>query len=1118
MGKRFATRFAAFVLLCAQIFALVPGMGVSAYAQTEETSASVQEEAAPAEQTQSEIVDTVEPEVETGEVEVEGNQELEEASTFASASAVTPVPYAYSNAAYQSEGLELSGLSYSDAVLFTMGYTGLSNGYTGEVTYNFKGLYSSLTFKAGYYDGHERNAAMTVIADGVTVYDAVEISYEDIARSYTVSLAGVDQLVIRFHSNAYDKTKYAIASVKAVPASSIQEETAVSDEFYDIPQYLLQNTDVITGAFTMGGNSYENGYKMRMGYTGASSGYTGKVCFNFNNQYEKLTFDIAKFMNRTNEQYTRSAYLTIEVDGTVLAGYDAREMKWNDLVHKVEINLNGVSQVVISVHSDGYDKVYWAMGDIQLVSDGKAHGVLLAASKATLTTSAPTFDLNPRVYPSDADNKDIELGSNSNITAFVDSDGIVHGRHSGTAVITVTTVDGGHSATCTITSKLSAAKYIPSEDGWGFHNYNISNSEFFSNYNYYVSTYERITAWTPNKWSESAANDIFGLENINNSIQYSASLVPSAGDAVWANFWSLFARGGQCHGMSISSAMTYTNAIPFSYWDWGSSEYENPYAVKSISTDVGYSDALDLYLKQLIFACHMTQVTPGYLASNWLTENKYEDLFAAVRNFQNTGRDPIVLTLNKSGSSHTVLPYEVYEYGDYVMVFIYDPNITIYDDPNFAYITFVRDESGEIANWAFIYDFERDDGTREYDVYQKSDTDLTYVESLELSTYANKIKAYEDFNIIDKILFTTSNSFSVKNNGNSLLSFSNGSFSGDRNQAIAVPLVMAGADGESEVLEGAMVAVLEDADLSVELGGGEAEATTVYYTENSACVITSDGSADVSVQPGEQTDVITVKPSRDGNVTIRYNNGDKSVIVSGEASDSVVIKTDDAENEVSFKGYSDMQATIIIDGEETSGEKITVSPDGTYTVTDDAEVERDAASAFEDVVEGAYYSEPIAWAVKNGITTGLSSTEFGVDVNCTRAQFVTFLWRAAGCPEPTSSVNQFADVEKDQFYSKAVLWAVENGITTGLAADKFGVNDPCTRAQVVTFLHRFAGKPEPTITDNPFKDAENDQFYSTAILWAVENGITTGLDATTFGVNLPCNRAQVVTFLFRALT
>ena len=174
-------------------------------------------------------------------------------------------------------------------------------------------------------------------------------------------------------------------------------------------------------------------------------------------------------------------------------------------------------------------------------------------------------------------------------------------------------------------------------------------------------------------------------------------------------------------------------------------------------------------------------------------------------------------------------------------------------------------------------------------------------------------------------------------------------------------------------------------------------------------------------------------------------------------------------------------------------------------------------NGFDDVIEGTFYYEPVLWAVDKGITTGLSSTIFGVDENCTRGQFVTFLWRAAGCPEPTSTDNPFADVENNQFYSKAVLWAVEKGITTGLAPDTFGVNDPCTRAQVVTFLWRYMGSPAPVSTSNPFTDVEENQFYSIPILWAVENGITTGLDTTTFGVNVPCNRAQVVTFLYRAI-
>lgn len=292
MRKQFAKKLMAFVLLAAQIFALLPGVALPAYAEQEEI-AVVQEETLPAETAVAEE-EATEEQTEPAEPEVQARSA--DAAVAVASSEDTPVPYAYSNAALQTEDIEMSGSTYSDAILFTMGYTGLSNGYTGEVTYNFKGLYSTLSFKAGYYGGHERNATMTVIADGVTVYDEVEISYEDIAKSYTVSLSGVDQLVIRFHSDAYDKTKYAIAAVNAVPSSAIEEETAVSDEFYDIPQYLLQNAELITGAFSVGGNSYENGYKMRMGYTGSSSGYTGKVCFNFNDQYKKLTFDIAKFI------------------------------------------------------------------------------------------------------------------------------------------------------------------------------------------------------------------------------------------------------------------------------------------------------------------------------------------------------------------------------------------------------------------------------------------------------------------------------------------------------------------------------------------------------------------------------------------------------------------------------------------------------------------------------------------------------------------------------------------------------------------------------------------------------------------------------------------------------
>ena len=171
---------------------------------------------------------------------------------------------------------------------------------------------------------------------------------------------------------------------------------------------------------------------------------------------------------------------------------------------------------------------------------------------------------------------------------------------------------------------------------------------------------------------------------------------------------------------------------------------------------------------------------------------------------------------------------------------------------------------------------------------------------------------------------------------------------------------------------------------------------------------------------------------------------------------------------------------------------------------------------FQDVPADQYYAVPVGWALDHGITTGTSSVDFSPTASCTRGQVVTFLWRAAGKPAPTSTRNPFGDVKPSDYFYNAVLWAVEKGITNGTSATTFSPNDPCTRGQVVTFLWRYSGMPK-TGGSNPFYDVSAGAYYYDAVLWAVGHNVTNGVSATAFGPDQTCTRAQIVTFLYRAI-
>lgn len=175
----------------------------------------------------------------------------------------------------------------------------------------------------------------------------------------------------------------------------------------------------------------------------------------------------------------------------------------------------------------------------------------------------------------------------------------------------------------------------------------------------------------------------------------------------------------------------------------------------------------------------------------------------------------------------------------------------------------------------------------------------------------------------------------------------------------------------------------------------------------------------------------------------------------------------------------------------------------------------DKESPFVDVAKGQYYYDAVLWAAEEGITGGTSANTFSPDNNCTRAQVVTFLHRMIGSPEPAAITMPFVDVQENAFYYKPVKWALGSKITGGTSVSTFSPDNNCTRAQVVTFLWRTAGQPQATESNNPFTDVKADSYYYDAVLWAVEKGITGGTSATTFSPDANCTRAQVVTFLYR---
>ena len=300
------------------------------------------------------------------------------------------------------------------------------------------------------------------------------------------------------------------------------------------------------------------------------------------------------------------------------------------------------------------------------------------------------------------------------------------------------------------------------------------------------------------------------------------------------------------------------------------------------------------------------------------------------------------------------------------------------------------------------------------------------------------------------------------------------------------------------------------------------------------CLTTSaEGNTDglYDVLPAE--DGFTVNPVSESGVTVQIDGQDKTVYTGSE---ELTLSYEDAGEGCSYVVFvledsADSSKENLVYMDQNATGSFTIYPsslqNGSYSIymsgtdLDYGKVasfscyQEEPAHRFTDVPKNAYYADAVSWAAGHGIVYGTSETEFSPNAPCTRAQAVTFLWRAAGSPKPSSSAMKFTDVKQGSYYYDAVLWAAETGVTAGVEETRFGPELSCTRCQIISFLHRWMGS-ETSTADMPFTDVPANSYFYNAVRWAAEKKIASGVTTTEFAPDQICTRAQIVSFLYRA--
>lgn len=557
------------------------------------------------------------------------------------------------------------------------------------------------------------------------------------------------------------------------------------------------------------------------------------------------------------------------------------------------------------------------------------------------------------------------------------------------------------------------------------------------------------------------------------------------------------AWGGSCYGMSSTSSLFFrkdNGIFPDSF--------RGGAAVPSALAARDYNSAWGLSLTEFIEAMQVSQNGSTIQKDYNANRNRLDALCREVERVQSGSSGPVVIAVFGMEGGHALVGYELVEIsGSESRLMVYDCN---YPDQE-RYITLTKNASGQYTGWYYYLNNRYHWGTG----YPGS-----WISYVPYTHFQESWENRKGMNNVNLLTVNSGNATVEDMDGRTVAVIQDGEVVPGREDVfpvVSVGLTMDANSGESDTtslwLPSDSLYRVTNKDRSV-----KTFEASMAHVEQSATVATTGSHVVLGVNDDQELNYVELdKASQDSYTIDLYSSlesGHRDVRLSGTSQTGAAPILTQIAGRLYANGLDG--AALKVDGKDADSEKI-ASQIPQLPFPNDGK----PAITFTDVKAGSWYADAVSWAAGNGITSGVANGKFEPGGICTRGQMVTFLWRASGSPEPKSSGHLFKDVRSGDYYDKAVRWAVENEITAGTSPDTFSPNAPCTRAQTVTFLWRAQGSPKSKSAGNPFGDVRKSDFFCKAVQWAVEEKVTSGTSATAFSPSALCTRAQAVTFLYR---